>query len=661
MINISKYISTLISNATRKALPVQDFTAVVSWSQIGTCDLTCPSAIKLYNMHKNKWNFPSSKEIAQEIVTQIEKNDVINSIDIVSQVTVTHSVPTTNTAEEAKNVNKKEEVKGLKKEENPKEEKIKSTDEETKKDDKKQANNMEKDTKGKTAKKNDKDKEKAAPVQGYFMNITLNEKYIENLSMKLLREGLNISQNFEKRKVLVDFSSPNIAKEMHVGHLRSTIIGDSICRILEYIGHDVMRVNHVGDWGTQFGMLIAYLEEKYPNFLNEIPDIKDLESFYVSAKKKFEEEDFKKKAHQNTVKLQTGDVFCRKAWEIICEISRKEFNKVYDVLNIKLKEVGESFYDQRCRDIIPVLEKLGIVIVDQGAKIIRIEGFKQPMMIVKTDGGLTYDTTDLAAISYRINELNRDWIIYVIASEQDAHLKLLFEAAKMCGWHKPPLTRCDHMGFGLVLNENGKKIATSDGGSVKLIDLLNEGKKRAKDEIEKRYKEHNVENYDLEELDRTSTKIGHSAIKYYDLRQNRKSSYKFDYNLQLNPTGNTAVYLFYAYARICSIYRKENLSKEHIEKLIFSAEIKISSNYERVLLVNLLKFNDVIEDLLEDLSLNKLTDYLYDVTVKFTEFYQNCNILNNENTNSRLLIIELTKRFMKLCFDLLGLEPVEKI
>jgi len=629
MINISKYLTNLITNATRKALPAGDFTAQVTWSQVGSSDLTSPSAMKLYNMNKNKWNFPSSKEIAQEIITQIEKNDLIKSIDIVSQITA-----------------------------QPNQQEVTPSKEEAK-----AKTDMEEDTKGK-GKKDGKNaqKERAPQVASYFMNFILHENWVESLSMRVLKEGINIGQNFEKRKVLVDFSSPNIAKEMHVGHLRSTIIGDSICRILEYLGHDVMRVNHVGDWGTQFGMLIAYLEKAYPNFLTEMPDIKDLEVFYVSAKKLFEsDEEFKKKAYENTVKLQTGDSFCRKAWEIICEISRKEFNKVYDLLNVRIKEVGESFYDQRCRDIIPILEKLGIVVLDQGAKIIRIPGYKQPMMIVKSDGGLTYDTTDLAAIYYRLVDLQRDWIIYVIASEQDSHLKLLFEGAKICGWHKPPSTRCDHMGFGLVLNEKGKKIATSDGGSVKLIQLLDEGKRRAREEIEKRYKEHKNENYSEQELDKTAQKIGYSAIKYYDLRQNRKSSYKFDYNQQLNANGNTAVYLFYAYARICSIYRKENLSQEYIEKLINSSQIKITNNFERVLLVNLLRFNDVIEELLEDLSLNKLTDYLYDITVKFSEFYQNCDILNNENTNSRLLIVELTRRFMKLCFDLLGLDPVEKI
>jgi len=231
-------------------------------------------------------------------------------------------------------------------------------------------------------------------------------------------------------------------------------------------------------------MLIANLELSYPNYLSEMPDIHDLEHFYVEAKKKFDgDEVFKKKAYETTVKLQTGDSQCRKAWEIICEISRKEFNKVYDLLGVRLKEMGESFYDKMCREIIPVLEKKDIVLLDQGAKIIRIPGFKQPMMVVKSDGGLTYDTTDIAAINFRLGELKRDWVIYVIASEQDMHLKLLFEAAKLCGWTTQN-TRLDHMGFGLVLNEHGKKIATKDGGSVKLIWLL----KRRKNKLRRKLK-----------------------------------------------------------------------------------------------------------------------------------------------------------------------------
>jgi len=405
-------------------------------------------------MNKTKWTFPSSKEVAQEILTQIEKSELVKSLEIVSQITAG--------IEESKT--KEEEIK---KEESP------GIEEEVKKENKK----------GKKEKHQNQ-----TSAGGYFININLSENFIENLSMNVLKNGIKLSHIFEKRNVLVDFSSPNIAKEMHVGHLRSTIIGDSICRILEFLGHDVMRINHVGDWGTQFGMLISYLQEAYPNYLNEMPDIKDLEKFYVEAKKRFDDESnpvFKKKAHENTVNLQTGNENCRKAWQMICDISRKEFNKVYQKLNVKLTEVGESFYDKKSRELIPILEEKKILILDKGAKIIRIDNFKQPMIIMKTDGGLTYDTTDLAAIFYRLIDLKRDWIIYVIANEQDAHLKLLFGAAAKCQWTTTK-SRLDHMGFGLVLNNKGTKISTKDGGSIKLIDLIDEGKKRAKDEILKK-------------------------------------------------------------------------------------------------------------------------------------------------------------------------------
>ena len=248
---------------------------------------------------------------------------------------------------------------------------------------------------------------------------------------------------------------------MHVGHLRSTILGDSICRILEYLGNDVMRINHVGDWGTAFGMLIAYLEFINPDYATNPEkngNIRDLEEFYKSAKQKFDAEpEFKKKAQLKTVDLQHGDENTRKAWQFICQISRDNFNEIYRRLDIKLKEVGESFYDPIARDLIPQLEEKKLIELDQGAKVFRIPGETNPLMCVKSDGGLGYDTSDLAALKYRLLDLNRDWIIYVVGGEQEIHLRSIFKAGEICGWHKPPQTRLDHMKFGLVTGKDGKK------------------------------------------------------------------------------------------------------------------------------------------------------------------------------------------------------------
>jgi arginyl-tRNA synthetase len=611
MTNISKYLTNVFSTAIRKAFPLKDFIAQVQWNVTGSSDLACPSAMKIYNMSNKKegWILPSSKEVAEEIIANVEENSLIGNLVVSQQVTHKKEAPK---KEEKVDPNKK-----------PKKEKIEPSN--------------------------------------FFIDINLKDSWIEKQSNNILKHGIKLDTEYTNRKILVDFSSPNIAKEMHVGHLRSTILGDTICRILEFLGNDVKRINHVGDWGTQFGMLITNLEEINPNYLEEKTEIKDLEGFYKQAKKRFDEDEiFKKKAHEKTVLLQTGDETCRKAWQAICDVSRNEFNKIYQRLDIKLEEMGESFYDPYCRQIVTQLEEKGLVVVDQGAKVLKLEGFKVPMMLVKTDGGLTYDTTDLAALWYRLIKMERDWCIYVIGSEQELHLKLLFEAGKVIGWHHPPETRLDHMAFGLMLGADGKKISTREGGSVKLTDLLDEAKVRAKKELVIRAKEHNVE-YSEDFLEDASSKIGYSAVKYFDLKQFRTSQYKFSYDLMLDPKGNTAVYLFYSYVRICSIYRKTSISDEEVLKLISTEEITISHPKERDLLVHILKFNDVIEEIFDDLAVNKLPDYVYGLATRFSEFYEECKIVGDEKMKSRMLIVELSRRFMKLSFDLLGLTPVEKI
>jgi arginyl-tRNA synthetase len=608
LINISKHIQCTLTTAIRKAFPLPDFCAEIKWSTAGTSDLCSPSAMKIFNMNSKKdgWTIPSSKEVAQEIISVVEPDNLIGEFKITQQLTTGK----------------------------PKEEKKKEGNE-------------------------GKKKQKEDPGS-YFIDININPKWIEDASNNVLRNGISLHSEYSKRKALVDFSSPNIAKEMHVGHLRGTILGDTICRILEFLGNDVMRINHVGDWGTQFGMLIALLQEESPNFLTENPEINDLEGFYIKAKKKFEnDEEFKKKAYKSTVMLQTGDKDCTDAWKFICDISRKDFNKLYKRLDIKLEEMGESFYDPICRKVVPQLEEKGMVVLDEGAKIMKIPGEKVPMMLVKSDGGLTYDTTDLAAMWYRFVELKRDWIIYVIGSEQQLHLQLLFKAGELCDWHHPPETRVDHMSYGLIMGKDGKKISTRNptGDPVKLIYLLDEAKARAKKELETRMKEGDTE-FTQEYIEEASAKMGYSAVKYFDLKQHRSSQYKLDYDMMLDYKGNTAVYLFYSYVRILSVYRKAEINEETINDLIAKETIKITHPKEKELLLHLLRFNDVIDDLLEDLAMNKLSDYTYGIAVRFSEFYEECKI---QGDNSRLLIVELTKRFMKLSFDLLGLTPIEKI
>lgn len=625
--NISKYVTKLTTQAIEKAFNIKDFDTIVTWSSQGNSDLSSPSAVKLYNMNcrKEGWKFSTTKDVAEEIVKNIPKDNIIKDV----KITALLSEP--------------------KKEKKPKKEE-KTEDKEAKNDDKEKEEKKEKVVKQK------------AP-ESYYIDFYLNEEFLINLASSVLKDGFTVESPVTGRKALVDFSSPNIAKEMHVGHLRSTILGESICRVLEFLDVDVMRINHVGDWGTQFGMLIANLEEEHPDYLTNKPEIDELEAFYVQSKKKFEDltkPEFKKRAYENTVKLQAGDPHCKEAWEFICDASRKEFEKIYKRLHINVKECGESFYNPLMRKLVPELEEKGLVIKDQGAKIMRLDGMKTPMMIVKSDGGFTYDTTDLAAVSYRLKDLQRDWIIYVIGNEQADHVKAIAQAAKQLNLHDPSKTRIDHMAFGLMLNEKGKKISTSEGGLVKLTDLLDKARDVAKLEMQKRAEETKIV-YTEDELNDSAEKIGYSAVKYFDMKQTREGSYKFSYDLILDPKGNTAVYLFYNYVRLCSLEKKLGLNIEKINEIIANEKIVISHDKERALLVSILKFSDVIDEVVSDLALNKLADYLYLVCVKFSEFFDDCRIKDSEYEKSRILLMLLTKKMLSVGFDLLNLTPVERI
>jgi arginyl-tRNA synthetase len=600
MINISKYLTSIFTKAaleTFKDYLPENFEGQVVWNSLGTSDLTSPIAMKIYNLcnKKENWKYSSSKEVGEELIKNIkDEKSIIEETKIEQEI---------------------------------------------------------------DKKKNKKEKKKKQVPETTYIDINIKNSYIENISLSILKKGIKITTEYTKKKVLCDFSSPNIAKEMHIGHLRSTIIGDSICRVLEFLDNDVMRINHVGDWGTQFGMLIAYLESINPKYETSNENIRDLEEFYKHAKEKFDSDnDFKKLAQLKTVELQKGNENTRKAWEFICQVSRENFEKIYKRLDINLKEVGESFYDPLSRKIIPILEEKNLLEKDQGAVIMRLEGEKQPLIIVKSDGGIGYDTTDLVALEYRINECKRDWIIYVVGSEQKDHFRLLFKAGKKCGWMNDNI-RVDHMDFGLVQGKDGKKFSTRKGGIVKLADVLDEAWEDAKKEMIKR-NEKNNSGMSLDYINEASEKLGYSAIKYFDLKQFRVSNYRFDQEKMLDDKGNTAVYLFYTYVRICSIYRKNNISEKDIQSLIENEKIVITHKDEKKLLVQLLKFNDVIDDVLKDLALNLLCDYVYGIATNFAVFYENCKVIGN---NSRILIIELCKRFMKLTFDLLGLTPIEKI
>eukprot|EP00922_Rhytidocystis_sp_ex-Travisia-forbesii_P039812 GHVS01059240.1.p1 GENE.GHVS01059240.1~~GHVS01059240.1.p1 ORF type:complete len:612 (+),score=88.69 GHVS01059240.1:70-1905(+) len=464
--------------------------------------------------------------------------------------------------------------------------------------------------------------------------------------------------------VAVDFSSPNIAKEMHVGHLRSTIIGESMCRILSYCGHTVHRINHVGDWGTQFGMLIEYMKEIGDTGTSSAgaPLMSDLQGFYRSSKRRFDEDaDFKKRAQQNVVQLQSGDVDTLRMWQEICEISRLEFQKVYDRLDVQVFEKGESSYNTMLPSVVKELDSKGLITVSDGAQCVFVKNQKVPMMVVKSDGGYGYDSTDLAALRYRLVEMKCDWVVYVVDAGQEEHFTRLFAAALAAGWHHPPTTRLDHTGFGVVQGEDGKKFKTRSGDLVRLVDLLDEAADRAMSEIATRQEQaedgDDVITSDMVRMRHSAESIGYSSVRYFDLKQNRTTNYKFSYNNMLDPKGNTAVYMLYAYARICAMFRKCGVDPNSLSP----DELHIEEDAERNLCVMMVRLPEVVEAILVDLHVHRLAEYMYELTECFTTFYQKCRVIGSPQQRSRLILCHITRRLLQVCFFLLGIRPLDRI
>jgi arginyl-tRNA synthetase len=502
--------------------------------------------------------------------------------------------------------------------------------------------------------------ESADCVGGGFVNVKLNAKWLEKQVQTIVRNEIEFHDTPRKR-VVVDFSSPNIAKEMHVGHLRSTIIGESTCRILEFCGHEVHRLNHVGDWGTQFGMLIEYMKEVYPNFEKELPAVSDLQEFYKAAKKRFDDDDaFKEKARLAVVDLQAGGAFATMAWQKICDVSRVAFQKIYDRLGITVYERGESFYNSLIPPLVKELEARGLVKDSDGAKCLFTPKVAEiPLMAVKSDGGYGYDSTDLAAIYHRLFVMRADWIVYITDMGQELHFHMIFDAAEQAGWHRPPATRCDHMGFGVVQGEDHKKFKTRSGETVKLSDLLDEAVERAHVEIKKRVEEQGDNAFIKGEDEQlaAATQLGIAAVRYFDMKQNRTSPYVFSYERMLDPKGNSAVFLFYAYARIRQIQKKAGVDIASIDP----TELKIEHAAERELALKICKFADTMQGMLANLHLHQLTDYLWEICNCYTAFNRDCRVIGVPEMNSRLLLCEATRKVLLKSFFLLGFEPLERI
>lgn len=500
-----------------------------------------------------------------------------------------------------------------------------------------------------------------------FINLKLLPDYLGEQLIKLQQnQQLGVSLVKGKERIVVDFSSPNIAKEMHVGHLRSTIIGDCLARVLEFRGYDVLRLNHVGDWGTQFGMLITYLKEVYPEALvtADALDIGDLVTFYKQAKQRFDQdEQFREISRQAVVALQAGDAENIKAWQLLCEQSRREFQLIYDCLDITIEERGESFYNPFLPGVVELLQEKDLLVEDNGAQCVFLDGFtnkdgdRLPLIVQKSDGGYNYATTDLAALNYRLNTDGAGKIIYVTDAGQANHFAQFFQVAEKAGILTDP-TQVVHVPFGLVKGEDGKKLKTRAGDTIRLKDLLTEAVTRARQDLETRLTAE--ERSETEEFKtEVAQRVGIGAVKYADLSQNRTSDYVFSFDKMLALQGNTAPYMLYAYARIQSISREGGIDFAQMD----SGEIVLTEPTELVLAKNLLQFADVIETVETSLLPNRLCDYLYELSKVFNRFYENCPVLkaSDPQRRSRLLLCDLTARTLKLGLSLLGIPVLDRM
>lgn len=501
-----------------------------------------------------------------------------------------------------------------------------------------------------------------------FINLSLKGSYLETQLSDIASDAqLGVEKAKVAQRVIVDFSSPNIAKEMHVGHLRSTIIGDSIARVLEFRGHEVLRLNHVGDWGTQFGMLIAYLREAYPEALitANAMALGDLVALYRRAKKRFDEdEDFRETARKEVVKLQAGAEDSTRAWQLLCEQSRREFEVIYRWLDIRLQERGESFYNPLLGDVVAELDKIGLLEEDEGAQCVFLEGYtnkagdRLPLIVQKSDGGYNYATTDLAAIRYRVQQDEAERIIYVTDAGQANHFARVFQVAKRAGW-VPESVELVHVPFGLVLGEDGKKLKTRSGETVRLRDLLDEAVRRARQDLEERIAQEGRQESE-EFIANVAQTVGIGAVKYADLSQNRTSDYIFSFDRMLDLKGNTAPYMLYAYARIQGISRKGGID---FTQLSDRSRVHLLQESELVLAKHILQLSEVLREVERDLLPNRLCQYLFELSQKFNQFYDRCPVLQAEEPTrtSRLILADLSARTLKLGLSLLGISLLERM
>ena len=498
-----------------------------------------------------------------------------------------------------------------------------------------------------------------------FINLTFANKFLaRELVIASGSDKLGVASAPTTRRVVIDYSAPNVAKEMHVGHLRSTVIGDALVRMLMFVGNTVVRENHVGDWGTPFGMLIEHLiDSGEVNAAKEL-SIGDLDSFYRSARKKFDEsEEFQKRARTRVVALQGGDAETLRLWKLLVAESTRYFQTIYETLGVLLQDsdvMGESAYNSLLPQVVERLDNLKMLTTSDGADVVFPDGFMNrenqplPLIIRKTDGGYNYATSDLACVIDRVERLDSSLLLYVVGAPQAQHLQMVAAVAKQAGWLQAPREMV-HVAFGNVLGADRKMLKTRSGDTIKLDALLTEAVERAAAAVAQKNPELSADKQS--EIARI---VGIGAVKYADLSTDRIKDYTFDWDRMLSFDGNTSPYLQYAHARICSIFRRADIERQSVRNVM----PLIEHTAERELAMRVLQFDSAFWDTLDKYSPHRLCTYLYDLASCFSSFYEQCSVLKadtDDQRNSRLMLCDLTARVMQAGLGVLGIEAPEQM
>lgn len=498
-----------------------------------------------------------------------------------------------------------------------------------------------------------------------FINLVFTDEYIASQTAHALNTTtLGVHPAPSPHTITIDYSSPNVAKEMHVGHLRSTVIGDALARALDFVGFTVVRENHIGDWGTPFGMLIEHLidlgEEAAANELG----MGDLNGFYKEARRKFEEsEEFKTRARLRVVKLQGGDEETLNYWRTLVNESTRYFNKVYAQLGVLLTDndlMGESAYNNLLAEVVERLDKAGVLEVNDGAEVVFADGFTNrdneplPLIIRKGDGGYNYATTDLACVIDHVERVGAKASYYVVGAPQAQHFQMIEAVSRKAGFLPDDCT-LNHIQFGSVLGADRKMFKSRSGDNVKLGDLLDEAIERAAAAVAEK-------NPDMPAAERAEVArmVGIGAVKYSDLANDRVKDYIFDWDRMLAFEGNTAPYMQYAHARICSIFRRAGVDRAYVR----TAQLQLADPRERALAFRILRFDAAVWDMVDSMSPHKLCTYLFDLASDFTSFYEHCPVLKAESEatrQSRLLLCDATARTIAQGLALLGIEAPEQM